>query len=77
MPTSLVVKLNATKEDEKKAADPFLELKASLQHQEGEITAKIERMEERILQADSRNQKDSNPTPSVFGELARQSVWSS
>ena len=42
-----------------------------------EIGAKIERMEERILQADARSQKDSNPVTSVFGELARSGAWSS
>jgi hypothetical protein len=34
-------------------------------------------MEERILQADARSQKDSNPVTSVFGELARSGAWSS
>lgn len=55
----------------------FKELRSALDEQEAEITAKIERMEERILQADARNQKDSNPVQSVFASLARDSVWSS
>ena len=55
----------------------FKELRPALDEQEAEIGAKIERMEERILQADARNMKDSNPVHSVFAALARESVWSS
>ena len=55
----------------------FKELRSALDEQEAEIGAKIERMEERILAADARNMKDSNPVHSVFAGLARESVWSS
>lgn len=74
---SLVVRLSSDQEKKKEPVDPFKDLKVSLDDQEREIGAKIERMEERILQADARSQKDSNPVTSVFGELARSGAWSS
>ena len=73
---SVVVKIST---DKKEAAppDPFKELKTALDDQEKEITMRAERLEERILQAEARTAKDSNPVTSVFGELARNAAWSS
>mmetsp|Transcript_24949 Transcript_24949/g.74878 ORF Transcript_24949/g.74878 Transcript_24949/m.74878 type:complete len:86 (-) Transcript_24949:329-586(-) len=59
---------------EKEAA--FQELTLALEDQEAEICAKLERVEEKIIQNHERNSRDSNPIPSVFMDLAQKAVWS-
>ena len=48
----------------------------ALEAQDGELTDRIERMEEKVLNLEARNQKDSQPVVSVFADLARQAAWS-
>ncbi|KAK7230982.1 hypothetical protein SO694_0007713 [Aureococcus anophagefferens] len=59
---SLVVRLSSDQEKKKEPVDPFKDLKVSLDDQR-EIGAKIERMEERILQADAPARRTRTPSP--------------
>ena len=56
--------------------EAFKDLLKALEAQDGELTDRIERMEEKVLNLEGRNQKDSQPVVSVFADLARQAAWS-
>ena len=56
--------------------EAFKALRKALEAQDGELTDRIERMEEKVLNLEARNQKDSQPFVSVFADLARQAAWS-
>ena len=56
--------------------EAFKDLLKALEAQDGELTDRIERMEEKVLNLEARNQKDSQPVVSVFADLARQAAWS-
>ena len=56
--------------------EAFKDLLKALEAQDGELTDRIERMEEKVLNLEARNQKDSQPVVRVFADLARQAAWS-
>ena len=56
--------------------EAFKDLLKALEAQDGELTDRIERTEEKVLNLEARNQKDSQPVVSVFADLARQAAWS-
>lgn len=56
--------------------DAFKDLLRALDAQDGELSERLERVEEKVLNLEARNQKDSQPIASVFADLARQAAWS-
>ena len=75
---SRVVAMPPSKYDKAKQEknEAFKDLLKALEAQDGELTDHIERMEEKVLNLEARNQKDSQPVVSVFADLARQAAWS-